>query len=72
MLVGDKILVKVGGDYSWCRVDRVDTETFTIPLYVCTVLEGLFKGYTVATPSYLDHAKQGQFISHELPEECNA
>lgn len=44
-----KALIKVGLDTQWAKVKRIDEQTYSIPLYICEVLQGPHKGETIAT-----------------------
>ena len=48
------LLISVGGIATWSRFVSVDNDTYSIPIYVCKVLDGKHKGETIATNRYFD------------------
>ena len=69
--VNDKLQVKAGSKYSWSKVTRIDSKTYLMPMFICTILHGQYASETVATSNYLDHAKPHQHIDHALPDIVN-
>jgi len=70
--INDKIQIKTGCDgYRWATVERIENETYIMPVFIVRVLHGKHAGETIATTGYLGHAKPGQHIDHALPAIVN-